>query len=82
MIQAVESHIYMGVVCGCRVHDMVLNLIRDLSYKENFVTISDDDEGTSLATWKQGSSPEEENCGANSAGRSYMLGTSEVICCL
>ncbi|XP_066376630.1 disease resistance protein Pik-2-like [Miscanthus floridulus] len=48
MIQAVESD-DMGVVfvCGCRVHDMVLDLIRDLSNKENFVTISNDGEATS-----------------------------------
>ncbi|RCV06788.1 hypothetical protein SETIT_1G191600v2 [Setaria italica] len=47
MIQAVESK-RMGIVSGCRVHDMVLDLIRDLSYKENFVTISsNDDERTS-----------------------------------
>ncbi|XP_004980930.1 putative disease resistance protein At1g50180 [Setaria italica] len=45
MIQAVESEI-LGEVYGCRVHDMVLDLICDLSYKENFVTISNDDEGT------------------------------------
>uniref|UniRef100_K3ZLK7 Uncharacterized protein n=1 Tax=Setaria italica TaxID=4555 RepID=K3ZLK7_SETIT len=47
MIQAVESLHSMGIN-GCRVHDMVLDLIRDLSNKENFVTISsNDDEGKS-----------------------------------
>ncbi|CAN6280465.1 unnamed protein product, partial [Urochloa humidicola] len=47
MIQAVESE-RTGIVYGCRVHDMVLDLIRELSHKENFVTISsNDDEGTS-----------------------------------
>uniref|UniRef100_K3ZH15 Uncharacterized protein n=1 Tax=Setaria italica TaxID=4555 RepID=K3ZH15_SETIT len=46
MIQAVESRI--GIVYHCRIHDMVLDLIRDLSNKENFVTaISNDDEGVS-----------------------------------
>ncbi|CAL4990805.1 unnamed protein product [Urochloa decumbens] len=44
MIQAAED---MGIVNGCRVHDMVLDLIRELSAKENFVTILNDNEGTS-----------------------------------
>ncbi|KAJ1277192.1 hypothetical protein BS78_05G276200 [Paspalum vaginatum] len=48
MIQAVESE-DTGDIYGCRVHDMVLDLIRGLSDKENFVTVSniDDEEGTS-----------------------------------
>ncbi|KAF8647816.1 hypothetical protein HU200_065177 [Digitaria exilis] len=36
-----------GVIDRCRVHDMVLDLIREMSKKVNFVTISSDDgEGT------------------------------------
>ncbi|KAF8738580.1 hypothetical protein HU200_013963 [Digitaria exilis] len=47
LIQAVESSERTGTIDSCRVHDMVLDLIRDLSKKVNFVTISDDDgEGT------------------------------------
>uniref|UniRef100_K3ZH90 AAA+ ATPase domain-containing protein n=1 Tax=Setaria italica TaxID=4555 RepID=K3ZH90_SETIT len=47
MIQAVESEAN-GIVYACYVHDMVLDLICALSYEENFVTISsNDDEGTS-----------------------------------
>ncbi|TKW37522.1 hypothetical protein SEVIR_1G052200v4 [Setaria viridis] len=46
MIQVVGSD-YMGTSV-CRVHDMVLDLIRDLSNIENFVTISsNDNEGIS-----------------------------------
>ncbi|CAL4990835.1 unnamed protein product [Urochloa decumbens] len=51
MIQAIESKI-TGVIYGCRVHDVVLDLIRGLSDKENFVTISNDDEGTSSSRKK------------------------------
>uniref|UniRef100_A0A0A9CMG9 Uncharacterized protein n=1 Tax=Arundo donax TaxID=35708 RepID=A0A0A9CMG9_ARUDO len=40
MIQAVESE-WERVVEGCRVHDMVLDLICSLSCEENFVTILD-----------------------------------------
>ncbi|CAO2149813.1 unnamed protein product [Urochloa humidicola] len=47
MIQAVENPLTMGMIYRCRVHDMVLDLIRGLSNEENFVTISTDDEGTS-----------------------------------
>ncbi|CAL4990733.1 unnamed protein product [Urochloa decumbens] len=46
MIQAVELK-YSGRVYRCHVHDMVLDLIRELSDTENFVTISNDDEDTS-----------------------------------
>ncbi|CAN6373716.1 unnamed protein product [Urochloa humidicola] len=38
MIQAVKSEVD-GIVYGCRVHDMVLDLLRSLSHEENFVTI-------------------------------------------
>ncbi|OEL18174.1 Disease resistance RPP13-like protein 4 [Dichanthelium oligosanthes] len=40
MIQAVEYE-HDGIVEGCRVHDMVLDLIRSLSCHENCVTILD-----------------------------------------
>ncbi|CAL5036357.1 unnamed protein product [Urochloa decumbens] len=40
MIQAVESEHY-GMIEGCRVHDMVLDLIRSLSCHENSVTLLD-----------------------------------------
>ncbi|CAN6177814.1 unnamed protein product [Urochloa humidicola] len=46
MIQAVEDK-DTGIIYGCCVHDMVLDLIRGLSDEENFVTISNDVEGTS-----------------------------------
>ena len=39
MIQAVESEMEYGMVVGCRVHDMVLDLLRLKSQEENFVTI-------------------------------------------
>ncbi|KAG2631470.1 hypothetical protein PVAP13_2NG082883 [Panicum virgatum] len=47
MIQAVRDEDQGGVIYACQVHDMVLDLIRGLSYEENFVTISNDDEVTS-----------------------------------
>ncbi|GJN25861.1 hypothetical protein PR202_gb13747 [Eleusine coracana subsp. coracana] len=43
MIQAVQSE-KSGLICGCRVHDMVLDLIRLISQEENFITISNNDE--------------------------------------
>jgi disease resistance protein RPM1 len=38
MIQLVEEDQY-DMVCGCQVHDMVLDLIRSISSEENFVSI-------------------------------------------
>ncbi|TVU23871.1 hypothetical protein EJB05_26255 [Eragrostis curvula] len=49
MIQATETEWVDGMVAGCRVHDMVLDLIRSLSSKENFVIIIDSD-GASVST--------------------------------
>ncbi|CAL5090595.1 unnamed protein product [Urochloa decumbens] len=47
MIQAVQSK-YDGTIDGCRVHDMVLDLLRSLSSEENFVTLLlRNDDGTS-----------------------------------
>jgi disease resistance protein RPM1 len=44
MIQMVVKDLY-EMLCGCQVHDMVLDLIRTISYEENFVTILDKNEG-------------------------------------
>ncbi|CAL5067141.1 unnamed protein product [Urochloa decumbens] len=47
MIQAVQTK-YDGTIDGCRVHDMVLDLLRSLSSEENFVTLLlGNDDGTS-----------------------------------
>ncbi|CAD6255619.1 unnamed protein product [Miscanthus lutarioriparius] len=46
MIQGVESQVD-GTIHRCRVHDMVLDLIRGLAGEENFMTISNEDGGTS-----------------------------------
>ncbi|CAD6342904.1 unnamed protein product [Miscanthus lutarioriparius] len=46
MIQGVESE-EEGIIHCCRVHDMVLDLIRGLAGEENFITISNEDGGTS-----------------------------------
>ncbi|CAN6372127.1 unnamed protein product [Urochloa humidicola] len=45
MIQpVVEDDFVHGIIVGCRLHDMVLGLIRSLSCEENFVTTFDDEQ--------------------------------------
>ncbi|CAD6252441.1 unnamed protein product [Miscanthus lutarioriparius] len=46
MIQGTESE-WSGIIHRYRVHDMVLDLIRGLAGEENFITISNEDGGTS-----------------------------------
>ncbi|KAK3137779.1 hypothetical protein QOZ80_5BG0457130 [Eleusine coracana subsp. coracana] len=41
MIQPANEERF-GFITGCHVHDIVLDLIRDLSHKENFVTVLDE----------------------------------------
>ncbi|KAK3119442.1 hypothetical protein QOZ80_9AG0670610 [Eleusine coracana subsp. coracana] len=41
MIQPANTKPY-DIITGCRVHDIVLDLIRDLSHEENFVTMLDE----------------------------------------
>ncbi|XP_039836647.1 disease resistance protein Pik-2-like isoform X5 [Panicum virgatum] len=43
MIQPVEMYV-KGYVEGCRLHDMVFDLVRSLSSQENFVTVLDGDD--------------------------------------
>ncbi|KAL6658367.1 hypothetical protein ACP70R_003953 [Stipagrostis hirtigluma subsp. patula] len=45
LIQAVESEFY-HTIYGCRVHDMVLDLLRYLSREENFATVLGNNEDT------------------------------------
>ncbi|KAL6870723.1 hypothetical protein ACP4OV_014571 [Aristida adscensionis] len=44
LIQAVEDQ---RIIYGCRVHDMVLDMLRTFSREENFVTVVDNNEDTS-----------------------------------
>ncbi|KAL6607872.1 hypothetical protein ACP70R_040935 [Stipagrostis hirtigluma subsp. patula] len=48
MLQPANTDHSSGSVISCRVHDMVLELIIDLSKEENFVTILDHERDTSL----------------------------------
>ncbi|CAL4979545.1 unnamed protein product [Urochloa decumbens] len=50
MIQLVEEFKKYDPVHGCQVHDMVLDLIRSISSKENFVTVLDSNEGASSSS--------------------------------
>ncbi|WVZ49910.1 hypothetical protein U9M48_001228 [Paspalum notatum var. saurae] len=49
LIQPVEEEISM-VVEGCRVHDMILDLIRSLSREANFAMVLDSGDGTSTGS--------------------------------
>uniref|UniRef100_A0A8R7QYB0 Disease resistance protein RPP13 n=1 Tax=Triticum urartu TaxID=4572 RepID=A0A8R7QYB0_TRIUA len=44
MIIPVEGDKYNGIITGCRVHDMMLDMICLLSKEENFITVLDSDE--------------------------------------
>ncbi|WVZ48973.1 hypothetical protein U9M48_000358 [Paspalum notatum var. saurae] len=46
LIQAVEEGDppFEGIITGCRVHDIVLDLIRSMSHNENFFTVEDNDD--------------------------------------
>uniref|UniRef100_M0X7E4 Uncharacterized protein n=1 Tax=Hordeum vulgare subsp. vulgare TaxID=112509 RepID=M0X7E4_HORVV len=44
MIMAVEGDEYIGIITGCRVHDMMVDVICLLSKEEKFVTVLDSDE--------------------------------------
>uniref|UniRef100_A0A0A9CPX8 Uncharacterized protein n=1 Tax=Arundo donax TaxID=35708 RepID=A0A0A9CPX8_ARUDO len=81
MIQPIYKY-NIGTINYCRVHDMVLDLIRSLSSEENFVTILDDMYRTSQSNTVRRLSIQNGKEDHVTTRDTKEQGTSKVSCCL
>lgn len=86
LIQVVEA--WDGRVSGCRIHDMVLDMIRKLAFEENFIALlSDNVEATNAASSvrrlvQQNRRAEHKNSEATVTEMTKVRSFSTFLCCI